>query len=137
MRRTWLRRVLAAALAPLTLACVETTVLQTSPTGGVGSDLPPADPVAVTSIEVFPSSARFTNGEEFTFTVVTRVGVIEALAVFSPSVEDISVASVIGANQSDRTVIIRGRGPGETSLVVRSGGVQVSVPVRVIAASPE
>lgn len=136
MKKPWPHRIFGLLMTPLLVlaSCVETTVLQTTPTGP--NALPPADPAAVTSIEVFPSSARFVNGATFTFTVVTRVGGVEALAVFVPSVEDISIASVLGADQSERTVLVRARGVGETELVVRSGDVQASAAIRVTPASP-
>lgn len=123
-------------LSLIAFACVETVQLQTSPTSDAGANvLPSADAAAVTAIEVFPSSARFANGGEHVFKVVTRVGSIEALAPFTAATEDGSIVSVLATNQADRTVIVKGRGVGVTNLVVRSGGVQTSAEIKVVAAS--
>lgn len=126
-----LAKLLAAVL--FMTSCLYNNNLLTS--GGEDSELPPANPSMVTSIEVF-GPVRMINGSEASFTVVTRIGALEVLAVFSPSIDDSSVATVLTDDQDERTVLVKARGPGDATLTVRSGSVEASMDFNVLAASP-
>ena len=129
-------KLLLAPLLVLAASCLTNNPINfgDSPTGPGG--LPPADPTTVTSVEIFPGSKRAINGTEITFHIVTRIGAIEVLANFTPTTTDSDVASVLTADQNERTALVRINGVGDTEFVVRSGNVEARVPVTGVAASP-
>lgn len=119
--------------------CTETTnILTTAPGPGAGGIVNP-DTTAVTSVELFPSFVRVTNGADFTVTVVTKIAGVEVLAPFTASIEGEQIVQILapsGSSTEQREVLLRARGVGDTTLVVRSGSAQRSCSITVTPASP-
>lgn len=133
---------MAVLVALLATACSETTqFLMTGPSGtgvtGVGGA--PIDPALVSEVRLAPSFVKIRNGDEVRVRVTTfAAGGVEILAPWSPTIEGEQIVQILPAtltSTANREVILRARGVGECTLVVRSGDVRGMATITVSSAN--
>lgn len=135
-------RYFIAVLAVLLMAaCSEqTAILMTGPDGAGGTTVLPSDPALVVEVMLAPSFVKMKNGDEVRVKVTTfAAGGVEVLAAFSPSIEGEQIVQILAPTPSstaNREVILKARGVGECTLVVRSGDARGQAAITVTAASP-
>jgi len=138
-----MKRVLLVLVAFLFVSCTETTQL-VMPTGnsgfGTGNGYAtPAPPSLVNEVLLAPSFLKIRNGDEVRVQVTTfAAGGVEVLASFSPAIEGEQVVQILPAtpsSQANREIILKGKGVGECTLVVRSGDARGSAPIKVTSAN--
>ncbi len=126
----------------LATVCSETTqFLMTGPsgTGTVVGGGAPINPALVSEVRLAPSFVKIKNGDEVRVRVTTfAAGGVEILAPFSPAIEGEQIVQILPATPSstaNREVILRARGVGECTLVVRSGDVRGMATITVSSAN--
>lgn len=128
-------------LSCILFSCSETSQILLTSSDGI-SNMPlnsPATAQLVVEVRLAPSFLKFRNGDEVRVQVSTyAAGGVEVLAPFSPSIEGEQVVQILPAtpsSTSNREIILKGKGVGETVLVVRSGDARGQASITVTSAN--